>query len=132
MPFEQLRSFFDDHAKREGNGWAEEHTKNALIKKIKVKLEADGLNSSTVNPPCQETIISYHAALVTMPDLVLCLYKPNNALRELLTHLFATCSLFCVVSSTLEHMFAHVLKMSLKRFVLMCQRRRRVAYRPVD
>ena len=65
MPLEQLRGLFDEHAKREGNRWTEEHTKNALTKKMKDKLEADGLDSSTVNPPCQETILSYHAALVT-------------------------------------------------------------------
>mmetsp|Transcript_27431 Transcript_27431/g.65962 ORF Transcript_27431/g.65962 Transcript_27431/m.65962 type:complete len:267 (-) Transcript_27431:179-979(-) len=63
MPLEELRALFDAHAKREGSGWTVESTTNALLVKMKAKLEANGLDSSTMLPPYHQTIMSYHSAL---------------------------------------------------------------------
>ena len=48
MPLQELRDSYDDNAKRFGNGWTTNDTMNALVYKMKMKQEADGLHSSTL------------------------------------------------------------------------------------
>ena len=57
--------------KRDGLAWTITNTKHALTKKLKEKLTAQGLDSSTVGPPHIKTIQAYYSALLSMPDLAL-------------------------------------------------------------
>ena len=82
MLLAELRSLFDEHAKRDGDGWTVEHTQKALADKLKAKLEARGLDSSTADPPTEPTALSHHAGLTSMPDLVQRKCQPKTAARE--------------------------------------------------
>ena len=82
MSLAELRAKFDDHAKRDGNCWTLEQTKNALINQTKEKLTVAGLDSSIIESPYKQTIRAYHSALMSMPDLLLRKCNPKNALRE--------------------------------------------------
>ena len=82
MSLMDLRAKFDDHAKRDGNCWTLEQTKNALINRLKEKLTAAGLDSAIIQSPVKQTIRAYHSALMSMPDLLLRKCNPKNALRE--------------------------------------------------
>ena len=82
MGLAELRSKFDENARREGNSWTEDQTERALIAKMKQKLTDSGIDSSTLKPPHKKTVQAYHSALMSMPDLQERLCKPKNALRE--------------------------------------------------
>ena len=69
MSLVELRSKFDDNAKRDGNSWTEDQTERALVDNMKQKLTDSGMDSSTIKPPDQKTIQAYHSALMSMPDL---------------------------------------------------------------
>ena len=69
LPLEKLRVLFDDHNKREGVAWKFDHTKKALTNALKMQREENGLDASTVEPPCNLTVGAYHSALLSMPDL---------------------------------------------------------------
>ena len=82
MPLQELWDLFDVRTQQQGSGWTKVDTRNAIIQKLKEKLEAAGLDSSTVKPPCNETILSYDAALMSMPDFLIRACQPKNALRK--------------------------------------------------
>ena len=51
MSLAELRSRFDENAKREGNSWTHEQTERALIDKMRQKLTSAGVDASTLKPP---------------------------------------------------------------------------------
>ena len=66
-----LRAKFFDHAKRNGNCWTLEQTKNALFNRSKDKLTATGLDSTIIESPTKHIIRAYHLALMSLLDLLL-------------------------------------------------------------
>ena len=82
MTIEALREKFDEQAKRSGKSWDLEDTRNALTNVLKAKKEAKGLDLSMVEPPCELTVLTYNAALRSMPDLAMVKCNPKCAQRE--------------------------------------------------
>ena len=48
---EELKSQFDENAKRDRKGWDVSNTREAIFNAIKKKRESDGLDASTMGPP---------------------------------------------------------------------------------
>ena len=69
MSLADLRSRFDENAKREGSSWTHEQTERALIDKMRQKLTNAGVDASTLKPPHEKTVQAYHSALMSMADL---------------------------------------------------------------
>jgi len=82
ISLEDLKSQFDDHAKRDGKGWDVSNTREAIFDAMKKKRESDGLDASTMEPPSNKTVSAYHAALTSTSGLTTRLCKPKTAARE--------------------------------------------------
>ena len=82
MLLAESRAKFDNRAKRDGNCWTLEHTKNALINQMKEKLLVAGLDSPIIESLAKQILRAYHLALMSIPDLLLQQCNPKNALHE--------------------------------------------------
>ncbi len=75
-------------------------TTNALVSKMKMKQEADRLDTSTLKHPPLYTILPYELALRSMPDLVMQACQPKNTWKE--ACITSICSMLSFICAILE------------------------------
>ena len=82
MPIEDLRAKYDEKTKRVGAGWSMDDTKAALFERRKANAVDNNIDASLVKEPIRHTVLAYHCALMSMPDIVVRACAPKTAYRE--------------------------------------------------